>query len=153
MSARPALVLTMLGVPRPQGSVKPMFNKKSGTGFVKYADVTIEHRNRLILRLQDEWDGRPPILTGVIVAAVFTFERPKSHYRTGRNAHLLRDSAPVDHIQAPDTDKLCRLLGDALEQSGVLASDGQICDWVASKRWGDFSGTSLSVVPKGVLVR
>jgi Holliday junction resolvase RusA-like endonuclease len=149
----PALAVTMFGTPRPQGSVKPMFNKTTGVGFVKYADVTVEHRNRLILRLQDQWGDREPILTGVIVAAVFTFERPKSHYRTGKNAHLLRDSAPVDHIQAPDTDKLCRLVGDALETAGVLDSDSQICDWVATKRWGDFSGTSLSVVPKGVLVR
>lgn len=34
-----------------------------------------------------------------------------------------------------DTDKLCRNLGDALEQSGLILNDRQIVHWDAWKRW------------------
>ena len=151
------LQTTMPGLPRPQGSVKPMFNKKSGTGFVKYADATIEHRNNLIAWLAREWHGHqgfgvtPSIEGSVTVMVTFGFERPKSHYRTGKNAHLLRDDAPQDHIQAPDTDKLQRLVGDALEQAGVLANDSQISNWLATKVWvdrGGETGTAITVASR-----
>jgi crossover junction endodeoxyribonuclease RusA len=145
------LQTTMPGLPRPQGSVKPMFNRKSGTGFVKYADSTIEHRNNLIAWLMATWT-REPLTCAVTVMATFGFERPKSHYRTGRStSHLLRDDAPQDHIQAPDTDKLQRLVGDALEQAGVLANDSQISNWLATKVWVDRGGevgTAITVASR-----
>ena len=34
-----------------------------------------------------------------------------------------------------DTDKLCRNLGDALEQSGLISNDRNIVKWAAVKRW------------------
>lgn len=34
-----------------------------------------------------------------------------------------------------DTDKLCRNLGDALEQAGLIANDRNIVRWAALKRW------------------
>jgi hypothetical protein len=34
-----------------------------------------------------------------------------------------------------DLDKLCRNLGDALEQSGLIANDRQIASWDSLKAW------------------
>lgn len=69
------------------------------------------------------------------VEARFWMPRPKGHYRTGRNAHLLRDGAPAYPTGKPDTDKLGRLIGDALTAAGVWRDDSQVVDWLMSKRY------------------
>ena len=61
-------------------------------------------------------------LDGPLVASmVFTFARPKGHYRTGRNAHLLRDSAPARPHGMPDLSKILRSTEDALK--GIVWHD------------------------------
>ena len=56
-----------------------------------------------------------PISTPVGVAVHFLFRRPASHYRTGKNAHLLRTGAPDRPTtrSVGDTDKLCRAILDS----------------------------------------
>ena len=72
----------------------------------------------------------------VRVDALFVFPRPKSHYRTGRYADLLREDAPVWCATKPDADKLARAIGDAL--SGVLLRDDNlIVEWKIRKVYGD----------------
>lgn len=51
----------------------------------------------------------------------YYFKRPKSHYRSGRNAHLLKDRAPTFPAMKPDVGKLTRAVHDAL--TGVLYRD------------------------------
>ena len=51
----------------------------------------------------------------------FYFPRPKSHFRTGKNSHLLSDRAPIYHVGKPDVDKLGRAILDAL--TGVVYHD------------------------------
>lgn len=46
---------------------------------------------------------------------------------------------------APDTDKLCRALGDCLERAGVLRNDARIVRWVATKRFGDKPGCRVHI--------
>jgi Holliday junction resolvase RusA-like endonuclease len=61
-------------------------------------------------------------LEGPLVASmVFSIARPKSHYRTGRFAHLLRDSAPVRPACTPDLSKILRATEDAL--TGIVWKD------------------------------
>lgn len=73
----------------------------------------------------------------VHVAVTFRFRRPKSHYRTGRNAHLLRDNAPTDPVSRAygDIDKLARSTLDALDAAGIIADDSLVYSLVAKKRW------------------
>lgn len=63
----------------------------------------------------------------------FTFERPPSHYRTGRNAHLLKDDAPLYPTYKNDVDKLQRACFDALTDAKVWADDGLVQKVIASK--------------------
>ena len=73
--------------------------------------------------LTKEW----PALDGPLeVTMTFWLPRPKSHYRTGRNAHLLRDSAPKYPHGKPDVSKLCRATEDALTDAGIWADDAQV---------------------------
>jgi Holliday junction resolvase RusA-like endonuclease len=66
----------------------------------------------------------------------FYFERPRSHYRTGRFAHLLKPSAPIRPTVKPDTTKVLRALEDAL--TGIAwKDDAQVVDQRARKFYGD----------------
>lgn len=67
----------------------------------------------------------------------FTLNRPKGHYGTGRNAGVLKTSAPafpVSHSTG-DTDKLVRLILDALQDADVLPDDCAVVDANARKRY------------------
>ena len=70
------------------------------------------------MRLQNR---RAPIDAPVKVTAEFVMPRPKR----------LVNPYPYQG----DLDKMQRGIGDALEQSGVLANDSRIVAWVATKRY------------------
>jgi crossover junction endodeoxyribonuclease RusA len=73
----------------------------------------------------------------VQVRFVFWFKRPKHHYRTGKYAGQVKDSAPSWQSSAPDADKLCRAVADALTISGLILDDRLIARIEAEKRYGD----------------
>jgi crossover junction endodeoxyribonuclease RusA len=84
----------------------------------------------------------------VKVTLVATFARPKSHLGTGRNAGVVKESAPVWHTTYPDGDKSARAVGDSLTEAGVIVDDAQIAVWLISKRWcdpGDRPGAEIIV--------
>lgn len=64
----------------------------------------------------------------------FCFARPASHFGTGRNAGIVKDSAPDRHTQRPDLVNLLKCLEDAL--TGILwADDKSVVDIDAAKFW------------------
>ena len=93
----------------------------------------------------DEAGQSVPLDGPVKVGLVFTFVRPKSHYRTGRNAHLLRDNAPTHPIgrYLGDADKLARSTLDALVAAGVLADDSLVIGLAVDKAWGENNGAEI----------
>jgi Holliday junction resolvase RusA-like endonuclease len=56
-----------------------------------------------------------PFNEALHVGCTFVFPRPKGHYGTGKNAKLLKPSAPYFHTGKPDGDNLFKFIGDALE--------------------------------------
>lgn len=88
------------------------------------------------------------------VHLTFTLPRPKSHYRTGRNAHLLRDSAPVAPAVRPDIDKLARAVLDAIGSAGYWADDSQVVRLTAEKTYpaGRFTSHSRALDRPGVVI-
>jgi Holliday junction resolvase RusA-like endonuclease len=79
---------------------------------------------------QRAMDGRAPIEGPVcVLGLVVRFNRPATHYRTGKFAGQLRDDAPewpVDGSAAKDIDKLVRAIFDGLQTGGVIKDDKQI---------------------------
>lgn len=73
----------------------------------------------------------------VQVQFVFWFKRPQSHLRTGKYAGDVKLTAPKWQSSAPDVDKLCRAVGDALTISGLILDDRLIARIHAEKRYGD----------------
>lgn len=63
------------------------------------------------------------------------FDRPKSHYGTGRNAGKLRPSAPPDNdVGILDSSKVLRGVEDALEGIAIV-NDSKITCHNILKRW------------------
>lgn len=128
---------TVLGRARPQGSKKAFKHPSTGriilTEQSKQVGPWRENVRGEALRagLGDPVDGP------VMVHVVAVFARPKSHYRTGKNAHLLKDSAPATPTtrSVGDIDKLARAVLDALT-GVVFMDDSQVVALVAAKRWG-----------------
>ena len=92
-------------------------------------------------------------LDGPLTASmVFTFVRPKGHYRTGRNAHLLRDGAPERPATLPDLSKLIRSTEDAITSAGVWRDDARVVEYRrAAKVWAGEDAEALSV--PGAVIR
>ena len=130
------------GTPQQQGSKRSL---GAGRPFIEANRNLAPWRADAIAYLQAEWRGRGPITEPVSVDVAFDFARPASHYGTGRNAGVLKPSAPSAKATAPDLDKLCRALGDALTQAGVLRDDALIASWAPVKLYGPTPLTALTV--------
>jgi Holliday junction resolvase RusA-like endonuclease len=128
------------GVPVPQGSKQ---------AFVVRGRAVVTERGRVALgpwratiaaRAAEELVE--PVRGSVVVELRFRLLRPKSHYRGGRLADVLRDDAPAYVATRPDVDKLARAVLDAL--TGVaFADDGQVVGLVAWKRFAERAGVDV----------
>ena len=137
--------VTVLGQPTPQGSVLPFV--AGGKARVRYRPAVGEYRLRLAQAL---WAGTPrpthhPGPCGVLIDVDLL--RPRAHYRTGRNAHLLRDDAPEYPIgrNSGDVDKFARLCLDACTDAGVWADDCQAVVVTVAKRYAPAASLWLRV--------
>lgn len=124
---RPLLDVTVVGIPAPQGSK----NRWGGEDNPR----TAPWRATLAAAAQMELGDRVPYAGPLSVEVLFRFPRPKAHYGTGRNAEVLKASAPNVHATKPDLDKLLRAIGDAL--AGIVwRDDSQIVEFSARKVYG-----------------
>jgi crossover junction endodeoxyribonuclease RusA len=124
------------GVPAPQGS-KNQFGGEASKFLKPWRDSVINE----VLSLQDSF-----VFFGPVEAWIeFRFPRPKSHFGTGRNAERLKSSAPDYKVSAPDLDKLCRAVLDALVAAGTLRDDALVVRLVASKTYDSRPGAKVVI--------
>jgi len=84
-----------------------------------------------------------PKLRACRLVLVFARPRPKSHFRAGRNSHLLREGAPRVPTTRPDALKLARAVEDAL--TGVIyADDSAVVELAVAKIYGA-PGVQISI--------
>jgi len=77
----------------------------------------------------------------------FYVKRPKSHYRTGKYSHILKDNAPTWHTSRADIDNYVKLVLDAL--NGVFyKDDSQICHLKTIKKYSNKPRTVVQI--KGI---
>lgn len=125
--------------PTPQGSKRAFRNKHTGRiSLVESAGQRLKDYRRHVttaaLRAANQYDWTPPA-TGIQARITFHLPRPKSHYRTGRNAHLLKPTSPARPTTKPDIDKLVRATLDALTDAEVIPDDSHITTLVTAKRY------------------
>lgn len=128
------LTFTVLGKCEPQGSATAFVpTTKNGQPIRREGGsivVNITSDNPALKKWRGEiekaarraWGARPPIEEeSLYVEVCFFLKRPEGHWRSGRNAHLLKDDAPAHPITIPDVDKLLRAILDGM--SGVVYKD------------------------------
>ena len=102
-----------------------------GTKFVQTYDPSEGDKADFLAIVQKNAPSAP-LLGPLMLQIDCFFSRPKSHYRTGKNAHLLKDDAPEWHISKPDSDNLQKFIFDALN-SIYWKDDSQICSVLFQK--------------------
>jgi Holliday junction resolvase RusA-like endonuclease len=133
------------GVPKPAGSKKAFYNQKTGRAMITDDSGQPGKDWRSDVKTF-AWRHRPEsLLTGpVVMNLTFYFARPKGHFGTGRNSHLLKNSAPKHHIIKPDTTKVTRAVEDAL--TGVIwKDDSQVVDQHIKKRYAETPGVHVEI--------
>jgi len=135
------LTITVHGTPAPQGSKRHV-----GNGVMVESSKKVKPwRQDVKHAALDVLGDAPPLIGPVLVDVTFTLTRPRGHYRTGRNAELLRDSAPAYPAGKPDIDKLLRSTLDALGEAGVWRDDAQVVAATMRKVYGDVAGARIRV--------
>ncbi len=99
---------------------------------VKYAAIKKGYNGKLIIR-------GPIRLT-----CTFYFLRPKSHYGTGRNKDILKQSAPQHKTTIPDLTKHVRAIEDSL--TGLIwRDDSQVVEQINKKLYGEPQGAEIII--------
>lgn len=132
------------GIPRPGGSKTTGFNKKTGKRFVRDANKhTKPWKQQVSYFAEQYYDG--PLLNGALkLDIVFIMPRPKHHYGTGRNAGILKPSAPRYHTTEPDSTKLTRSTEDALK--GIIwRDDSLVAKQSIEKIYGEKPGAEIKI--------
>jgi Holliday junction resolvase RusA-like endonuclease len=127
----------VFGEARPAGSKRAFVNPHTGQAIVTddSGKKGKTWRADIQAAAREAYDG--PLLDGALdILVTFYRARPKSHYRTGKNADLLKDSAPRYPTARPDATKLLRAVEDAL--TGIIwVDDSLIVSQHAFKRFAD----------------
>ena len=133
------LIFGVHGMPGAQGSKRHVGNgiMVESSAKVKPWRADVREEAEKAKTLNPDWCG--PIDDAVEVTIVFRFARPKSHFGTGRNAAVLKPSAPrwPTSRQLGDADKLARSSLDALTSAGVFTDDSLVVDLRSIKRYCD----------------
>lgn len=124
------VTIEVTGRPAPQGSKRHV----GGGRMVEMSKSVGPWREAV--RAECQRAGIETFTGPVHVRLIFRAERPQGHYRTGRNAHLLRDSAPRFPAGRPDIDKLARAVLDGLTAGGAWKDDSQVVRLYLYKTYG-----------------
>jgi crossover junction endodeoxyribonuclease RusA len=127
------------GIPKPQGSKFAVARGGKAVVVDARKPALASWRQAVI----DACDGAGWSDQALALDLVFILPRPRSHYGTGRNAGVLKDSAPEYPSGLPDLDKLARSTMDALTASGWWRDDAQVVTLIASKVYGDRPGAEI----------
>lgn len=124
---------TVIGTPAPQGSKRHV-----GRGILIESSKKVKPWREAVKHAAYEARaGRAPFDGPLHVGVDFYLTRPRSHYRTGKNAALLRASAPPYPATKPDLDKLLRSTLDALGEAGIYTDDARVVSVTMNKHYAD----------------
>lgn len=117
----------VMGLPKPQSRPRAFVRGKHAA---VYSPVTEWRNDVKYAAAQQE-----PVQGAVKVMIVYHFHRPKSHYGTGKNSGILKDSSPYWMTKRPDLDNLNKAVLDALQDGGLLRDDSAVVHLESMKRY------------------
>lgn len=151
------LTLEVTGHPRPQGSKRAFVNPQTGRAIMTESSGKglTTWRQDVKATALNATAGHPSWTAydgPVAVTATYRFPRPKAHFRTGANAHLLRDQAPTYATSRAvgDIEKIARSTHDALTAAGVWTDDSLVADLRITKVYvahGQLPGATITITP------
>lgn len=89
--------------------------------FVRTYDPSATEKDDFLYKSIYQHRPEKPLVNPIILRITFYMPRPKSHYRTGKHAGELKDSAPFYHTSKSDIDNLIKFVMDSL--NGVYYKD------------------------------
>jgi len=111
--------------------------------FIHNYDPSAKDKKDFLLQAMPYKPKIPPT-SPIYLTVWFCMPRPKSHYGTGKNQGVVKDSAPTWHTARPDIDNLFKLMADSL--NGVFwKDDSQICSVIAQKLYRDIPRTVIQI--------
>ncbi len=132
------VLFTVHGEAQPAGSKKAFVNRKTGRAqIVDDAKKSRPWKAIVTDAAVQAMNGAPPMDGPLRAEFTFYVKRPAGHYGTGRNARVLKPSAPRFPTVRPDLLKLGRSVEDALTDAGVYRDDSQIRYEVLRKNYAD----------------
>jgi Holliday junction resolvase RusA-like endonuclease len=149
---RSPLEFVVLGLPKPAGSKRAFAIRKGGmpTGKIAVVDdcnMSREWKNNVAHEAAVAIGNAEKFIGPVKLSATFRVPRPKSHYRTGSHAALLRQSAPPFPVTKPDLLKLTRAIEDAM--TGIVwRDDSQVVEQSLKKIYGEPIGCAITITEK-----
>lgn len=135
--------ITVLGDPTPQQ--RHRHHQVKGADFVTTYDPSSKKKKEFLKACLPYKPDRPheqPLR----VDMVFYFSRPKSHYRSGKYAHILKDTAPTLHVSRPDADNCAKFVKDSLNKT-FWKDDSFVCDMNVKKRYDENPRTEITITP------
>ena len=102
-----------------------------------YYDPSSKDKKQTWLQIA-RYKPKHPFAGDIRIFMAFYMPRPKSHYRTGKYSHLLKESCKdiINHSVTPDLDNLIKYISDVMNK-GFYKDDSQICSIQAEKKYGD----------------
>lgn len=127
---------TVIGKPEPAGSKRAFVNPKTGKAIVTDANQNAKPwQTAVATEAAAQMNGEPLFDGPLSLTLRFWTPRPNGHFGTGRNAGILKRSAPEFPTVRPDVLKLARAVEDAL--TGVVwRDDAQIVNEDITKYYG-----------------
>jgi len=131
--------LSILGEPKAQ---KRHRHVRMGN-FVRQYDPSASDKGDFLSIVQYN-APKEPFAVPLAVAIRFYFTRPKSHFKTGKNSHVMKDTAPLWHTSKPDVDNMAKFLMDSLNKI-YWKDDSYIADCWITKQYDDKPRTEIEI--------
>lgn len=128
---RKTIAFTIPG--KPIAQKRPRF-ARIGNNVRTYSDQHTEAGKFLLQCLKHM--PEKPIQGAIRLDCMFVFQRPKSHFGSGKNSAVLKSSAPVHKTSKPDCTNLSKFVEDCLN-GHAWVDDSQIVVSMAEKYWED----------------
>jgi len=133
--------LTVLGEPKAQARHRHFQMK--GVAHVQTYDPSKGKKGTFASILQES-APETPMEGSIWLDLIFYMPRPKGHYGSGKNANVLKASAPEWHTGKPDIDNLVKFVQDSLNKI-YWRDDSIICQVSAKKLYSEKPRTEITI--------
>ena len=134
------LRFTVLGNPKPQS--RPRFFRRGN--FVRVYDKDKPDKDNFA-EVAMYNAPKEPLTEPLVVNIIFYLKRPKNHYRTGKFAGVLKDTALNYHTRRPDIDNLSKFVLDSLNKV-YWVDDSQIFQLNLTKKYDEEPRTCVEIM-------